>query len=120
MAQDQQRIVDYLRELPEDQLEALESLRSVIRDAVPEAEDCISYGIPALCLDGRPLVSYGASKKHCAFYPMDPEVLEIHLKELSDFETSKGTIRFHPGRPIPAAVLESIVRRRAASIRETT
>jgi len=120
MAQDQQRIAAYLGELPEDQRKALESLRSVIRDAVPEAEECISYGVPAFCLDGRPLVSYGASKKHCAFYPMDPEVLEMHFEELGDFEMSKGTIRFHPGRPIPVAVLGSIVRGRAASIRGTT
>ena len=120
MAQELQRIADYLGRLPEDRREALESLRSLIRDAVPEAEECISYGIPAFCLDGRPLVSYGASKKHCAFYPMDPEVLEEHLEELSDFETSKGTIRFQSSAPLPVGVVESILRKRAASIRGST
>jgi len=114
-----QSVANYLGKLPDDQREALESLRSMIRDAVPEAEECISYGIPAFCLDGRPLVSYGASKKHCAFYPMDPEVLEKHLQGLNDFETSKGTIRFQPSAPLPFEVVESILLKRAASIRES-
>ena len=115
-----QRIANYLGKLPDDQREALESLRSMIRDSVPEAEECISYGIPAFCLDGRPLVSYGASKRHCAFYPMDPEVLEMYVDDLSDFETSKGTIRFQPSALLPVAVVESILRKRVASIRKST
>ncbi len=115
-----QKVADYLGALPENQRNALERLRSVIRDAVPEAEECISYGIPAFCLDGRPLVSYGATKKHCAFYPMDPEVLEEHLVELSAFETSKGTIRFQPDAPLPDAVVERIVQQRAGTIRRPT
>jgi len=120
MTNDLQRIEAYLAALRKDQVEALESLRSTIRVAVPEAEECISYGIPAFCLDGRPLVSYGASKKHCSFYPMDPEVLKEHLGKLSDFETSKGTIRFQPSEPLPVAVVESILRKRVASIRGST
>jgi len=120
MADDLQKIEDYFSALRQDQLEALESLRSMIRDAVPQAKECISYGIPAFCLEGRPLVSYGASKKHCAFYPMDPEVLKEHLAELSGFETSEGTIRFQPSQPLPVEVVESILRNRAASIRGST
>ncbi len=119
MPPDEQRIADYLGRLPEDQRDALEQLRSVIRDSLPELEECISYGIPAFCLDGKPLGSYGASKKHCAFYPMDPDLLAAHLEELSGFETSKGTIRFQPGTPLPVISVREIVLERAASIRRT-
>ena len=117
MAKEMEKVTAYLETLSEDQRGALENLRRVIRDALPEAEECISYGVPAFCLNGRPLVSYGASRKHCAFYPMDPTILSSHLSELTGFETSKGTIRFQPDAPIPRSVVQQIVRERAASAR---
>lgn len=117
MAQALQGITEYLSARPQEQQDALERLRRLIRSCVPEAEECISYGIPAFCLDGKPLVAYGASKTHCALYPMDPNVLTAHLEELSGFETSKGTIRFQPTAPLPDEIVRKLVLARASSIR---
>lgn len=87
-------IDDYLAALSDDDKRtALQKLRKTIRAAAPDAEECISYSLPAFCLNG-PLVAFGASANHCSFYPMSPAALAAHKKELKGYDTSKGTIRF--------------------------
>jgi uncharacterized protein YdhG (YjbR/CyaY superfamily) len=103
-----------LASLPTDQRDALEALRRTIRAAAPEATEAISYGAPAFRYRGRPLVSYGAAKTHCALYVMSPAVLEAHADEVRDFDTSKGTIRFTPDAPPPEALIVAVVRDRMA------
>ena len=60
-------IDEFLAGLPEEKRSALESLRGTIAKAAPEAFEAISYGVPAFTYRGRPLVSFGAGKQHCAF-----------------------------------------------------
>lgn len=91
---------------------ALERLRRTIKAAVPRAEECISYRIPAFRLDGKLLVHFGAAAKHCAFYP--GAVLEPFEDDLARFETSKGTIRFQPDDPLPAPLIRKLVKARIA------
>jgi len=102
----------YLAGLADDQRAALERLRRIIQRAAPRAEECISYQIPAFRLDGRMLVWFGASRKHCAFYPGG--IVDVYKRELEDFDVSKGTIRFQPDRPVPAALVRTIVKARMA------
>jgi uncharacterized protein YdhG (YjbR/CyaY superfamily) len=105
-------IDEYLATLSDDKRAALERLRKAIRAAAPRAEECISYQLPAFRLDGRMLVWFGASAKHCAFYP--GAVVEAHKDELKDFDTSKGTIRFQADNPLPASVVRLLVKARIA------
>jgi uncharacterized protein YdhG (YjbR/CyaY superfamily) len=79
--------------LSADKRAALEKLRKAIRAAAPKAEECISYGLAAFRLDGRPLVAFGATENHCAFYPMSSSMVAAHADELEAYDTSKGTIR---------------------------
>jgi uncharacterized protein YdhG (YjbR/CyaY superfamily) len=109
-------IDDILARLPDDQRTALERLRRGIAKAAPEAEEGISYGAPAFRYRGRPLVSFGAAKTHCAFYVMSPAVMEAHRGELSGYDTSKGTIRFAPGEPLPDGLVRKLVGARIAEI----
>jgi uncharacterized protein YdhG (YjbR/CyaY superfamily) len=102
----------YLAAVSRDRRAALENLREAIRAAVPEAEECISYGIPAFRLEGRTLVWFGAAANHCAFYP--GAVVADFLDELGDYETSKGTIRFSPEKLLPAALVRRLLRARIA------
>ena len=108
-----QTIDEYLAALPDDKRAALESLRKTIRAAAPEAEECISYQIPAFRLDGRMLVAFGAAANHCAFYPGSLPV-EAHKEELKAYDTSKGTIRFQAAKPLPATLVRKLVRARIA------
>ncbi len=106
---------DYLAALPSDKRAALETLRKRIKDAAPEAEECISYGIPAFRLNGRLLVAYGAAAHHCAFYP--GSVVQALKDELDRYDTSKGTVRFSADRPLPAALVRRLVKLRIAKNR---
>jgi uncharacterized protein YdhG (YjbR/CyaY superfamily) len=104
---------EYLKAVSKDKRAALETLRKNIKAAVPEAEEDISYGVPAFRLNGKFLVAYAAAKNHCAFYP--GSVVQS-LKELENYDTSKGTIRFPPGKPLPAALVRKLVKLRIAKI----
>ena len=103
----------YLAGLGEEQRAALETLRATIRAAAPEAEECISYGVPALRQNG-PLVGYGATAKHCALYLMSGSTVAAHEEELRGYDTSKGTIRFTPERPLPDDLVARLVKSRLA------
>lgn len=105
-------IDDYLAPLSADQREALERLRRIVRRAYPRAEECISYQMPAFKIDGRMLVWFGASTNHCALFPGG--VVEAFKKELKDFDTSKGTVRFQPPRPIPVVLVRKLIAARVA------
>ena len=108
-----QTIDEYLAPLSDDKRAALERLRRDIRAAAPEAEECISYQIPAFRLGGRLLVAFGAATNHCAFYPGALPV-EAHKDELKSYDTSKGTIRFQADRPLPATLVRKLVKTRIA------
>ena len=104
-------IDEYLASLSSDKRAALERLRKIIRAAAPGAEECISYQIPAFRLDGRGLVWFGAAANHCAIYG----VVGADKGGLEDYDTSgRGTIRFRPDKPLPAALVRKLVKARIA------
>src|SRR6266513_6227459 len=108
---------DYLAAVTEDKRGALQKLRRTIKAAAPKAEECISYQIPAFRLDGRLLVAFCAAAKHCSFFPMSSSMVAAHMHELEGYDTSKGTIRFQPAKPLPAAFVRKIVKARIAQNR---
>jgi uncharacterized protein YdhG (YjbR/CyaY superfamily) len=97
-----------------EQRVALEKVRQSIRAVAPEAEECISYGIPAFRLNGRSLVFFGAWADHCSFYPGSSATLKKFRNDLKDFERSKGTIRFSPDKPLPSALVKKLLKARMA------
>ena len=105
-------IDDYLAPLSADKRAALQRLRKTIHAAYPKAEETISYGIPAFRLDGKVIAWFGAAAKHVSFYPGTS--WKGFEKELEDYKTSKGTIRFQPDHPLPAALVRKLVRSRIA------
>jgi uncharacterized protein YdhG (YjbR/CyaY superfamily) len=104
-------IDEYLATVSDDQRAALEALRAAIRAAAPEAEECISYQLAAFRLHG-PLVAFGATANHCAFYLMSASTVAAHKHELRGYSTSKGTIRFQPDSPLPADLVRKLVQAR--------
>ena len=107
-------IDEYLAGVDVHQRAALETLRRTIRAVAPKAEEYIGYGLAAFRLNGRPLVAFGASANHCAFYPMNSTTVDAFQKQLKGFETSKGTIRFQADHPLPAALVRKLVKARIA------
>lgn len=106
----------YLASLPPRARAGLQRLRKTIRAAVPEAEEGFSYGMPAFRLRGRPLIAFAAAEAHSSLYPMSGAVIRALGRELEDYETSKGTIRFPPDRPPPARLVGKILKARMAEL----
>src|SRR4030095_1859849 len=107
-------IDEYLATLSEDKRAALEKLRRAIKSAAPDAEECISYQMPPSRLAGQMLAGFRAAAQHCAFPPMSSTTVEAHKNELKNYDTSKGTIRFQPHKPLPAALVRKLVKARIA------
>lgn len=108
---------EYLGALSENKRAALEQLRRDIHAAVPGAEECISYSMPAVRWKGKVLVWFGASSRHCAFYP--GAVVQAFASELRDYNTAKGTIRFAPDERLPAPLVKKLVEARIALSRSS-
>lgn len=106
----------FLAGLPADARSALEGLRRAIAAAAPDAVEGIGYGVPAFRYRGRPLVSFGAGKRHCSFYVQSPAVIDAHRAELEGYDCSKGTIRFAPAEPLPADLVARLVEARMAEV----
>lgn len=104
-------IDEYLKRLPQDVRTALENLRSTIKSAAPEAEEVISYQMPAFRYHGM-LVYFAAFKNHCSFFPGGLSALAELEAELKPYKTSKGTLQFTTERPLPNALIKKIVKAR--------
>ena len=113
MARKPTTIDEYLAPLGDDQRAALEKLRRAIQAAAPKAAECISYQVPTFRLNGRGIASFGAAAKHCSFYP-GAFPIAAHKNALKNYDTSKGTIRFQPDKPLPAALVRKLVKARIA------
>ena len=100
---------------PSAQRDVLQQLREAIAKAAPEAEEVVSYAMPAFRYRGRMLVSYDGFKTHCSLFPMSSEIVGRH-PELAEFAVAKGTYHFTPEHPIPASLVEIVVRDRIAQI----
>jgi uncharacterized protein YdhG (YjbR/CyaY superfamily) len=103
-------VEEYLAALPEERRAALEELRRTIRSAAPEATETISYQMPTFKDGGRFLVSYAAYQNHCSLFPASGAVMAALGEELKPYFSGKGTLRFQPDKPIPAALVRKIVR----------
>ena len=108
------RTVDeYLKRVPDPARSTLNKVRAVIRSvAPPEATEGISYGIPTFKYKGM-LASFAAFSNHCSLFPGAGPTIEFK-NELKNFQTSKGTIRFAPSKPLPATLLRKLVKARIA------
>ena len=101
-------IDEYIAAYPEDFQVTLQKIRHTIHEAAPEAQEVISYGMPAFKQNGI-LVYFAAFKNHIGFFPTASGITAFQ-KELSAYETSKGTVRFPLDKPIPFELVLKIVK----------
>ncbi len=107
---------EYIASQPKAVQGALKRVRSAIRKAVPEAEEVISYKIPAYKLHGRPVVYFAAWSEHYSLYPAAGNVVAAFQDSLAPYQVSKGTIRFPLSEPVPVKLIERIAKFRAKEV----
>lgn len=100
---------EYLSWVPDDHRPALDSLRATVRSVVPQADEVISYGMPAYRLDGRFFCSYSDFKQHVSLFPATAHVRETLGDEVAPYFHGKGTFRFRVDQPIPTDLVARIV-----------
>jgi uncharacterized protein YdhG (YjbR/CyaY superfamily) len=107
-------IDEYLAAVAEPSRGTLEQLRAMIRAVVPEGTtEEISYQVPTFKYKGS-LVAFAAFQKHCSLFPCSGSLTAALAEDLRGYKTSKGTIQFPVGQPLPAALVQKIVRLRVA------
>jgi uncharacterized protein YdhG (YjbR/CyaY superfamily) len=108
----------YAGSAPRQSRAAFRNLRSAIRAAAPaDAVETISYGIPTLRLDGRPLIYYAAWAHHVSVYPLTGQIRRAFAAELRRYKTSRGTIQFPLDEPLPVGFIRRIVKTRVTELR---
>jgi len=108
----------YIASQPKAVQGVLERVRSTIRKAVPEADEVISYKMPAYKLHGAPLLFFAGWKQHYSLYPATKLVVAAFKNELAPYELSKGTIRFPLAEPVPVRLIGRIAKFRAKEVAE--
>jgi uncharacterized protein YdhG (YjbR/CyaY superfamily) len=99
---------DYIARFPEDVQQRLHRLRGLILRTAPKSEECIRYGMPAYRLHG-PLVYFAAYPHHIGLYAL-PSAQKAFQQELAGYKTGKGSVQFPHDRPLPMALIRSILR----------
>ena len=110
-----EEIDDYLRGVEEPKRSTLEALRVAILELIPEAEQGISYGMPAFRLRGKTIAGFAAFKNHLSYLPHSGRVLGELAGDLSGYTMTKGSLHFPVDRPLPKAVVKKLL---AARVRE--
>jgi uncharacterized protein YdhG (YjbR/CyaY superfamily) len=111
-------IDDYIATQPEAAQAVLQRVRSVIRKALPGAEEAISYRIPAFKLTGRPFIWFAGWAQHYSLYPVNGKVVEAFKDDLAPYKLSKGTLRLPLSQPVPERLIRRIAKLRAAEAAE--
>jgi uncharacterized protein YdhG (YjbR/CyaY superfamily) len=99
----------YLAPLPEQKRQTLEVLRQRILAVIPEAEQCISYGMPAFRVSGKVLAGFAAFKNHLAYLPHSGQVFPVLAEELKDFVYTIGSLHFALDECLSAELVEQLI-----------
>ena len=107
----------YLADLDESRRATLESLRATIVGLIPEAEQGLSYGVPAFRVDGKVIAGFSAAKAHLSYLPHSGAILpELEPPELEGLRASKGALKFPIDTPPPDALVAKLIAARFAEI----
>lgn len=105
-----QREVDaYVESLEEPERTALSELRGQILARLPDAEQCISYGLPAFRFRGKVIAGFGAFRHHLSYFPHSGSVLAQVHGEIENFQGTKSALHFTAAAPLPRALVEELI-----------
>lgn len=111
-------IDDYLKTLPKDRRKALENIRAKIRAIAPDAQECISYRIPAFRISGVVIAGFCATAKGCSYFPFSGATLRSLGRAVVRYDQTKSSLHFSPEKPLPLALVRKLINVRVAEIKE--
>ena len=104
-----QEVDQYLDALDEPKRTTLAQLRDTILAILPEADQGISYGVPAFKVAGKTIAGFAAFKNHLSYLPHSGSVFPELSDELQGYSTSSGALRFGIGEPLPAPLVRKLI-----------
>ena len=110
-------IDEYLAGLDEPKREMLQELRRTIVSIIPDAEECISYGMPAFRLQGKVIAGFAAFKNHLAYLPHSGSILAELSDDLAGYESTPGSLHFPIDKPLPKALVKKLIATRLKEVR---
>lgn len=106
----------YLAAVPEPKRSTLEAVRRSIRAVVPDAEECLSYGMPAFRVEGKVVAGFAAFKSHLAYLPHSGDVLADLDDDLAAYDRTAGSLHFPVDEPLPADLVRRLVEAKLARL----
>ncbi len=116
MSDSSDTVDDYLSRLDEPRRGTLEALRRAILEVIPEAEQVISYGVPAFRVGGKTVAGFAAFKDHLSYLPFSGSILDQLGDELRDYTMTKSALHFPVDRPLPQGLVKELVELRLAEL----
>jgi len=104
-------IDEYISNFPTDTQKKLEEIRALLHSLIPDATECIAYGIPTLKLNKKNLIHFAGYKSHIGLYPGAKTIADF-LPELTKYNTSKGTVQFPLSEKLPIALIKKMTKYR--------
>jgi uncharacterized protein YdhG (YjbR/CyaY superfamily) len=108
------RVDDYLAALEEPKRSTLAELRHTILELLPDAHECMSYGLPAYQVDGTTVAGFAAFKNHLSYLPHSGSVLDKLSDELAGYRSTKGSLHLPVDRPLPRHLVAMLLGTRMA------
>jgi uncharacterized protein YdhG (YjbR/CyaY superfamily) len=111
-----EEVDEYLRHLDEPKRATLEALRRTILEVVPDAEQVLSYRVPAFRVDGKIVAGFAAFKDHVSYLPFSGSVLGRLDDQLEQYQMTKSSLHFPVDRPLPESLVRQLIEARLAEI----
>jgi uncharacterized protein YdhG (YjbR/CyaY superfamily) len=109
----------YLAGAPEPQRTTLLTMRAMISELLPEAEQGIAYGIPCFTVGGAGVAGFAYFTNHNTYFPMSGSITAELADELADYTTAKGSLRFATDEPLPRTLVATLIEARRREIERT-
>lgn len=103
---------EYLRGIEEPKRSTLETMRRIILEIAPDAEQLLSYRVPAFRVQGKTIAGFAAFKDHLSYLPFSGSVLPQLADELTGYTMTKSALHFPVDRPLPKALVKKLIRMR--------
>jgi uncharacterized protein YdhG (YjbR/CyaY superfamily) len=111
-------IDDYLKSVSQDRRRVLKDLRKKIRLILPEAEECISYRMPAFRLNGTVVAGFCATVQGCSYFPFSGSTLKTLRRDLARYDQTKSSLHFSPDNPLSMTLVRKLIKTRIAEAKK--